>query len=187
MNNSDLALLLSNCTAGEPQAIARFFQTYHLDIYRMALSILDDPNEADEAAQEALLRAIDRLSTYRGEASFRSWLFAITVNVCRGRLRRQRARQRLQLTLYRLFGQSENHPAPPEEQVILNETNSALWQSIRNLPESLRLTITLRYYHALSIEEIAQILHVSQRTVHNHLRDAHTRLRAALEEMAVTK
>lgn len=187
MNHSNLTLLLSNCTAGEPQAIAQFFVAYHLDVYRMALSILDDPSEADEAAQEALLRAIDRLPSYRGEASFSSWLYAITLNICRGRLRKQRVRQRLQQTLYGLFGLGETRPIHPEDQVIQNEAESTLWQSIRSLPENLRLTITLRYYHALPVSEIAQIMQVSQRTVHNRLNDAHSRLRMALEEKVVTK
>ena len=187
MNNPDLTILLSNCTAGEPQAIAQFYAAYHLDVYRMALSILDDPGEADEAAQEALLQAIDRLSSYRGEASFKSWLYTITMNICRGRLRKQRVRQRLQQTLFSLFGLGDTRPIHPEEQVIQNEAESALWQSIRALPENLRLTIILRYYHALQINEIAQVMQVSQRTVHNRLRDAHTRLRAVLEEMVVTK
>lgn len=187
MNNSDLALLLSGCQAGDNQAIAQFFTAYHLDVYRLALSILDDPSEADEAAQEALLRAIDRLTSYRGEATFKSWLYAITVNVCRGRLRKQRVRQRLQQTLLGLFGYPDAHPADPEEQVIQNESDSALWQSIQALPEALRLTITLRYYHALPISEIAQIMQVSQRTVHNRLGAAHSRLWTALKEKVVTK
>ena len=182
MNSSDLSLLLSNCQSGDTQAIATFFTAYQRDVFRMALSILDDALEADEAAQEALLRAIDRLPTYRGESSFTSWLYAITLNVCRGRLRKQRVRQRLQQTLYKLFGHNEAGAVHPEDQVIKNEASSILWQSMDALPENLRLTITLRYYHALPINEIAQIMHVSQRTVHNRLRDAHRRLRTAMEE-----
>jgi RNA polymerase sigma-70 factor (ECF subfamily) len=107
--------------------------------------------------------------------------------MCRGRLRKQRVRQRLQQTLFGLFGQGETRLIHPEEQVIQNELDSALWQSIRALPEALRLAITLRYYHALPIGEIAQIMQVSQRTVHNRLSDAHSRLRAALEEKVVTE
>ena len=185
MNSSNLTLLLTNCTAGDPLAIAQFFKAYHLDVYRIALSILDDPSDADEAAQEALLRAIDRLPSYRGEAQFTSWLFAITLNVCRGRLRKQRVRLRLQQTLYSLFGQFESNTIHPEDQMIRNEADSTVWQTIRSLPENLRLTITLRYYHALPVSEIAQIMQVSQRTVHNRLNSAHTRLRVALEEKVV--
>ncbi len=187
MDHSELALLLSKCSDGDPQAVATFYTAYHLDVYRLALSILDDPGEADEAAQEALLRAIDRSASYRGEASIKSWLYAITINLCRGRLRKQHMRQRLQQTLFGLFGLAEASPSHPEDQVIQNEVDSALWQSIRTLPEALRLTITLRYYHTLPISEIAQIMRVSQRTVHNRLSDAHSRLRAALEEKVVTK
>ena len=187
MNNSELALLLSGCQAGDNQAIAQFFTAYHLDVYRLALSILDDPSEADEAAQEALLRAIDRLPSYRGESSFAGWLYALTLNLCRGRLRKQRVRQRLQQTLFRLSGQTEAGVDHPENQVIQRESDSALWQAIRSLPENLRLTVILRYYHALPIREIAQVMQVSQRTVHNRLGAAHGRLRSALEETAVTK
>src|SRR3546814_12520019 len=60
----------------------------------LALSILDDPAEAEEAAQDALVAAINALDTYRGDSAFTTWLYAITLNVCRTRLRKHRSEER---------------------------------------------------------------------------------------------
>ena len=93
MSQTALAHLLASCQAGDAQAIAELVETYRPALFRLALSILDDPAEADEAAQDAFVAALGALRGYRREAAFTTWLYAITVNVCRGRLRRQGARR----------------------------------------------------------------------------------------------
>jgi RNA polymerase sigma factor (sigma-70 family) len=100
-------------------------------------------------------------------------------------LRKRHSRQRL---FHTLSGADLTHiPAEnrPEEQAIRNEGKDAVWRAIMSLPENLRLTITLRYYHELPIGEIAEILNVIKRTVHNRMRAAHERLQAALDEKEI--
>lgn len=180
MNSTDIIPLLSGCMAGSPQAVTEFFETFHPAVFRMALSILDDPDEADEAAQDALLKALKNLETFKGPGKFVNWLYTITLNVCRNRMRKQRARQRLLqvLTLgFRIGGEPV-----PEEQVIRSESQAAVWRAIQGLPEKLRLVVILRYYHELPIAEIAEILGASQRTVHNRLHAAHQGLQLTLEQ-----
>jgi RNA polymerase sigma-70 factor (ECF subfamily) len=181
LSQSALTHLLANCQAGDAEAIAELVETYRPALFRLALSILDDPAEADEAAQDAFVAALRALGRYRGDAAFTTWLYAITVNVCRGRLRRQGARQRLRRALEGLLRLNPAQPPRPEEHAIQAESRAALWQAVRALPEPQRLVVVLRYEHDLRLAEIAAVLGVTERTVHNRLSAAHMRLREQVD------
>ena len=91
--------LIERCRSGDEEAVCWLVKDHQAAIFRLGLSILDDPAEADEATQETFLAALRNLQSYRGGASLRTWLFAIAINVCRGRLRRRRSWQRVQSVL----------------------------------------------------------------------------------------
>ena len=146
----------------------------------MAYSILDDAAEADEAAQDAFVSALGALRSYRGDATFKTWLYAITVNVCRGRLRKRHAQERLQIVMQAIFQIARLETEHPESVVAAHESDEVVRQAVHALAEKLQLPIILRYEHELPIAEIAQILKVSERTVHTRLRTAHEQLRRAL-------
>jgi RNA polymerase sigma-70 factor (ECF subfamily) len=181
MNDVNPFPLLQRCEAGEAGAIEEFVHTYQLASYRLALSILDDPQEAEEAAQDTLVTALDRLGSYRGEAAFTTWLYTLTLNLCRARLRKRRSRQRLAGILqdvFRLHAETKH----PEVELQHSEADAALWSAIQRLADQQREAIVLRYYHELPIANIAQVTGVSERTVHNRLHAAHERLRSLLED-----
>lgn len=94
---------LEQCRTGDSLAIERLVQSHQQDVYRLALSILDDSDEADDVTQEVFVSALRALESFQGNASFRTWLFSITINLCRTRLQRHKNRGRLQLTLQSLF------------------------------------------------------------------------------------
>lgn len=171
--------LLQRCRAGDANAIDELIAAHRPAVFRLALSLLDDPAEAEEAAQDSLWRAVNALGAYRGDSAFGTWLYAITLNVCRGRLRQRRARERLTrvLMLLRL-----NAPtATPEDMAAQNERDAAVWRALRALPDEGREAIVLRYYHDLPIAEIARIAGVSERTIHTRLRRAHEQLKVVLK------
>jgi RNA polymerase sigma-70 factor (ECF subfamily) len=172
--------LIIRSREGDAFAVEELVRAYEARVYRLALSILDDPAEADEAAQDAFIAAIDRLSTFRGESSFTTWLLAITINVCRGRLRKRRARVRLTNILHTLF-QHQANPPQPENEVIQNEADRALWGAVRALDDKQREVIVLRYFHEMRQDDIAAVLGVTDRTVRNRLHNAHERLREVLK------
>ncbi len=178
----DTQRLIVRAQAGDAAAAEELVRAHHAPIYRLALSLLDDETEADEAAQDALLKAIERLASFRGEASFGTWLYAIALNECRGRLRQRRARQRLTQVLHVLF-RSELDAAPPIETVLIKQQeHNALWQAIQALPDKQREVILLRYYSDLKIIEIAQVLGLTDRAVRARLSAANDRLRLALQD-----
>ena len=170
---------LEQCRVGDSLAIERLVQTYQQDVYRLALSILDDSDDADDATQEVFVSALRALESFRGNASFKTWLFSITVNVCRTRLHRQKRRGSLQQILQSLFVQNQAHP---ENEAIQSESDSALWPAVHTLDEKHRIPVILLYYHDLSVNEIAETLGVPVGTVHSRLNHARERLRALLKE-----
>jgi RNA polymerase sigma-70 factor (ECF subfamily) len=180
LNDSTTYHLVQHCLDGDEDAIETLVHTYQHLVYRLAYSILDDAAEADEAAQDTFVSALGALRSYRGEAAFKTWLYAITVNVCRGRLRKRRAKERLQHAVQVVFQVTRSDVEHPENAVASREIDEAVRQAVRALNEKLQLPIILRYEHELPIAEIAQILKVSERTVHTRLRAAHDQLRRTL-------
>ncbi len=184
MNDSTTYLLVQHCLDGDEAAIETLVHTYQHLIHRLAYSILDDAAEADEAAQDTLVSALGALRSYRGDAAFKTWLYAITINVCRGRLRKRRTIDRLQQVMQAIFQVTRSDAEHPEAAVAAREANEVVRQAVHALDEKLQLPIILRYEHELPIAEIAQILKVSERTVHTRLRAAHDRLRNMLSQEA---
>jgi RNA polymerase sigma-70 factor, ECF subfamily len=164
------------------EAAQDFVQTYLAQVYRLALAILDDPAEADEATQDTFIAALKSREGYRGEASEKTWLFSIAINTCRRRLRKRKAREGLVQTLQSIFRVSGAGPTHPEETILRGEARTALWTAVNALGEKHRLPIVLYYQHELSVAEIAQALNLPTGTVLSRLHTARERLRAGLRD-----
>lgn len=172
---------LEQCREGDSLAIERLVRTYQGDVYGLALSILDDPDEADDATQEVFLSALRALESFRGHAAFKTWLFSITINVCRNRLGRSKSRGRLQRILQNLFPQGQER-VHLEKEAVQNESDAALWHAVQTLDEKHRIPIILRYYHDLPVADIAEMLGIPSGTVHSRLNHAREQLRMLLKE-----
>jgi RNA polymerase sigma-70 factor (ECF subfamily) len=147
---------LQQCREGDSLAIEKMVHAYQKEVYHLALSILDDLDEADDVTQETFLAALRGLPSFREDAAFKTWLFSITINVCRSCLRREKNRKRVQQILRGLFhlrGENEQ----PERSAMQDEADAELWRAIRSLDEKHRIPVVLRYYHDLSVAEIAAI------------------------------
>lgn len=175
--------LLERCRKGEPEAIETLVQENQARVYRLCLSVLDDPEEAQDAAQESFIAALNALDNYRGDSAFSTWLYAIALNTSRGLLRKRKSRVRLQDTLSQKPEDEATESGSPESQVLRNEQNEMLWQAIKSLDEKHRLPIVLRYFHELNTQEIADILDISVGTVHSRLFHARERLNGDLKRI----
>jgi len=174
--------LIADCINGNETAIAQLIQEYQLGVFRLTLSILNDPDEANEATQDTFIAALRSLKSYREISSFKAWLYKIALNISRSRLRKRNAIEHLQRTLASIFeAQSQNSPSP-EEVVIHNEEDDAIWKALDKLGEKHRTPLVLRYYHDLSIAEIAEITGIKEGTAHSRLSIGRERLRIHLED-----
>jgi len=179
--------LLAQCLAGDRVAVEKLVQEYQPQLFRLALSILDDGSEngsadAQEATQDALMAALRSLDSYRGEAKLSTWLFSITVNLCRNRLRARQRRERVQRIFLTLTSPIEDTSSQPENVIVKKQADSLLFNAVQSLNEKYRLPVILRYYHDCSVFEIVQILDIPEGTVHSRLNTARKKLRNFLFE-----
>jgi RNA polymerase sigma-70 factor (ECF subfamily) len=172
--------LLTLCRQGDALALERLVKEYQPPVYRLAYTILEDGPEAEEAAQDVFVAALKALSTYRRESSLTTWLYAITVNVCRDRLRARRTRERLAQALQFLAHVGDRHHASAEDEALRGEGEVAVRTAVNALGEKHRLPVILRYYHGCSVAEVAEILKLNEGTVCSRLATAREQLRVRL-------
>lgn len=178
--------LLAQCRAGDRVAVDQLVQEYQPQLFRLALSILDDGSQngsadAQEVTQDALLAALRSLDSYRAEAKLSTWLYSITVNMCRNHIRARQRRERVRSLFERLTTPIEDAPSQPEDVIIRKQTDFSLFSIVQSLNEKHRLPVILRYYHDCSVAEIAQILDIPEGTVHSRLNTARKKVRNCLE------
>jgi RNA polymerase sigma-70 factor (ECF subfamily) len=152
----------------------------------LALSILNDPGEANEVTQDTFIAALKSLKSYREMSSFKAWLFKIALNISRNQLRKRKALKRLKDTLIHIFESQTQHNPSPEDVIIDNEKDAIVYQAIENLGEKHRIPIVLRYYHEMSVSEIAEIMNLKEGTVHSRLSIGRDKLRAQLDGLHKT-
>ena len=171
------------CIAGSEEAIDRFVRKHETDIFRLALSILDDEAEASEVTQETFLSALRALPSYQEQKSLKAWLYTIALNHSRSHLRKRRLLERLRSTLTGIFRVEGEKQTSPEDAVIESEKEAALWRCLNQLDERHRIVVVLRYFHELPITEISEILSVNEGTIHSRLHNAREKLRDALKHL----
>lgn len=171
---SDLEDLLKRCQNGDLSAFNRLFYAYEGKIFRLAISILRDRQDAEDAAQEAFLRVFLKLRSFRGESSFDTWLTAVVINVCRDKLRHRRLRQILSLEWIR------NEPDTSQVELIevvdKRQQTGELWNLVGRLDDRLRIPVILVYQEGLPVKEAARALGLPSSTVYSQLKAAHKQL-----------
>jgi RNA polymerase sigma-70 factor (ECF subfamily) len=182
----DSTELLAQCRAGDREAVEQLVRDYQPQLFRLALSILDDGSQngsadAQEATQDALLAALRSLDSYRAEAKLSTWLYAITLNLCRNRLRSRKRRERIRRVLEQLTTPMDTPASRPEDMLIQKQANAQLFDIVQSLNEKHRFPVILRYYHNFPIVEIAQILDIPEGTVHSRLNTARKKMKKILE------
>ena len=181
--------LIRRFQSGQPRAFEALYDRFKDYVYRTAFFITRNSSEAEDAVQETFLDVLRALSNYRveGPARFETWLYRVTVNRCRSRMRRKRLPSADWNDISEhLENISETQPDHNPEKVALKKEQAiTLWQTVDLLPEEHRVTILLRYQQNLSYSEIAETLHVSEGTVKSRLHNAHRKIREKLETIEV--
>lgn len=147
-----------------------WMQDYGTELYRICALMLRDASLAEDATQEAFLRAYQRQDGFRRDASARTWLVSIAINVCRDMLRTpwHRHVDRRDISLL---------PEPSSSGEMPDRT---VLEAVMSLPPKLREAVLLRYDQGMKIQEIADSLGVSASTVKHRLNQANDRLRKRL-------
>lgn len=179
MVRGDMDRLIGDRGAKDPAVMEAMLVEYGAPVYRLALSVLGDPDDAQDAVQDTFIQAAAGLGRYQVGTNFKAWLFKIALNNCRMTLRKRRARRSLGQAWAALTNPSSREPGT-EAQVVQGETRAELWDLVDGLDEKQRLVVLLRLAHELKVREISQVLGVNEKTVYTRLYDAFAWLRVQI-------
>jgi RNA polymerase sigma-70 factor (ECF subfamily) len=180
------SLWVEQTLAGDQYAFGELVQRYERDVFNLAYRMLSNRNEAEDAAQEAFLRAYANLERYDITRSFKTWLLSITSNHCIDRLRKRR------LTWLSLEEPLPPHPAlmsdipGPEEATLANERSMLVQELLEHLSPDYRLAVVLRYWYDLSYAEIADMLDTTESAIKSRLFRARQALADQLESQPLS-
>ncbi len=158
------------------RALEMMMDAFGTMVLRLAFFYLRDRHWAEDASQEVFVRAFRGWPAFRGMSSVKTWLARITVNVCRGELRRRRWREVPAADP----GEPPGRDSDPEEAAIARLERGRVLGSIMALPPDLRETVFLYYYFGLGTAEIARILDCPEGTVRSRLHRGRDRIKAVL-------
>jgi RNA polymerase sigma-70 factor (ECF subfamily) len=147
-------------------------------VLRLARRLLGEPDEAQDLAQDALLKAWRALPTFRGEASLRTWLLRIVLHEGLKRIRHRRVVDRVLGWLRAPVPRG----ADPESLAGQGEQVRILARALEALPARQRAVVTLHHLEGLTLPEIAQLLEVEPGTVKTHLVRGLARVRGEWEK-----
>ena len=173
------AKLAERARAGDTAAYEKLVRMHQAVAFRAAYLVTGDGPEAEDATQEAFIKAYRALNRFRPGASFRPWLLTIVTNEARNRRRSAGRRAKLNLQVA-AEGQVPTSPVSPEAAVVAAERREELLASVGELSEGERLVISYRYLLGLSEEETATALDCARGTVKSRASRALARLRKAM-------
>ena len=177
--------LVALATAGDLDCFNQLVARWERPIYALAYRTLGREEDARDVVQEAFLRAFRGLRGFRGQAKFSSWLYRITLNLCRDWIRRERRAPVVQLPEGTdPIEVADERVAPAEsveDLVARKQMSEAVARAMSELPEEQRVAILLKEYHGLTFQEIADQLDCPLSTVKTRLYQGLSVLRRRLE------
>src|SRR6478672_11076117 len=135
--------LVKRAQAGDPEALSALVQSQQTYVYSIAMSLMHNPADAADMTQEAFVRLLRSLGTYRAETKFTTWLYRLADN---------------------------DRWTQPEQEIALRESATEVRAALDELPAAQRLALTLHYFEDMRYEDIAETMHLPLNTVKSHIR-----------------
>lgn len=189
------AALLARLQAGDERALADLASQYGSKIYQVAFRYLRNREDAEEVAQDVLLRVHRKVGAFRGDAALSSWIYRITFNQAMSRLRTARY-QRSQAEERQEMSPDGETLAPvsrrdvadwsglADERVLRSQLRRRVFRAILALPAIYRAPVMLRDIQGMSTEEASAMLRVKDQTLKSRLHRGRLMLRKQLADFA---
>ena len=177
---------LEKLRAGDRAEFARLVEAYSGVIYRLALKMLENPQDAEDVLQETFIKALRAIKNFDGRSNLSTWLYRIATNEALMLLRKHK---RITVSLDEPAETEEQEVEPllivdwccmPEEELVSAEARAYLDKAVEDLPYSLRVVFLLRDIEGLSTLETGEVLNLSETAVKTRLSRARLRLRELL-------
>ncbi len=179
--------LIDRCLDGDHEAFYELMRPYERAIYFAAMGVLNNPADAEEVAQEAVLKAFNNLPQFRREAKFSTWLVQIAINEARMKLRKDRRHLYDSIDEQKSDEEGDYLPrdfadwrAIPSEELERKELREALRRALASLDAKYREVLVLRDVQHMSIIETAKVLGITEGSTKTRLLRARLQMRDAL-------
>ncbi|MDA8122326.1 MAG: sigma-70 family RNA polymerase sigma factor [Deltaproteobacteria bacterium] len=181
-------VLLEELRVGNPEAVEALFDRFHGKIYGLAMSIVKNESDAEEAVQDVFMTVVRKAHTFKGNSALYSWIYRICVNTCLMRLRGKRRHETVSIEEFMpMFTEDGMHASPiddwskeVERKALDKELGRMIRKSTENLSEKYRVVFVLSDVEGLSNEETAKILGLTVPAVKSRLHRARLYMREQL-------
>lgn len=172
------AAWLASFQARDATAFAKLVQYYERPLFNLAYRMLGNPAEAADATQDVFLKAFENVGSYDPKYRVFSWIYRIAVNEALDRLKHHRRTDAVAVP-------ADDLPLPsvepgPEEQERNRQAHDLIQSALMELPQDHRAVIILRHFSECSYQQMADILHIPEKTVKSRLYSARQELRVKL-------
>ena len=179
------AELAARVAAGDGAAFELLMRRHNRRLYRIAVSVLRDAADAEDALQESYLAAYRAIGSFRAEASLATWLSRLVLNHCLARRRKEQRRD----GIFAIVPESPESEAAfdpdsetPDRALVRTELRELLERKVSELPEAFRTVFVMRCVEELSVEETAHLLDIPEATVRTRQFRARSLLRESLAQ-----
>ena len=192
MRQANETELIGRMQAGDATAVAELSSTYGPRIHQLAFRYLKNWEDAEEVAQDVLLKVHRKIALFRGDAALSSWIYRITFNTAMSRLRTSRFSRPHEVQAVDMTTESgEVAPQEPadwsslaDDHVLRAQMRTSLIEALTHLPEVYRTPVILRDIQGLSTEEASAVLKVKPQTLKSRLHRGRLILREHMGEFA---
>ncbi len=175
--------LIAAAAEGDDDAFTQIVERYQKPVYNLCYRLLQNHGDAEDASQEAFMKAYGALSKYDPQRPFISWLLAITYNQCIDQLRRRRLTW---VGLEALFDRSDPRSPSPEVAAEAGDEAEGVQIALSTLGAKDRAVVVLRYWYDYSYDEIAETLSLTNSAVKSRLHRARRELMSVWKTEPVT-
>jgi len=185
----DDAVFIERFLAGDEGAFNQLVLAYKNRVFNLCCRFLGNQHEAEDVAQEVFVTLYRSLKKFRGESSFSTWVYRITVNHCKNRLKYLSRRQYFQSSSLEgpieteegeVYPSIQDDSPNPEESLSRRELDALVQEKINELDSEHRMVILLRDLGGLSYQEIARVLDLKEGTVKSRIHRARLELKDKL-------
>jgi RNA polymerase sigma-70 factor (ECF subfamily) len=188
--------LIERLRSGDPNAVNDLASAYGPRIYQLAFRYMKNREDAEEVAQDALMKVVRKIGVFRGDSALSSWIYRITFNAAMSRLRTSKFTRPAEVPAYEAFPPAEaaEYGRTPraaadwsqmaDEAVMRGQLRQRLEEAMRELPPIYRVPVVLRDIEGLSTEEASEVLKVKTQTLKSRLHRGRLILRQRLAQFA---
>ncbi|WP_225410402.1 RNA polymerase sigma factor [Stigmatella hybrida] len=191
MATDDLTLV-KRVRNGDQRAFKLLVERYQRKVYAVALGMLKDKEEAMDVSQEAFVKVYKYLDHFKGDSSFYTWLYRITVNICIDLIRKRAGAggeavefdetQALDLSQANIGALGSRLGTNPQKSALRRELAEKIQEALATVPEKHRAILLLREIEGMSYEELSRTLDIPKGTVMSRLFHARTKVQKILSE-----